>query len=107
MQIKKDKIHSNNKFYNSSCQRSTNNTVPISIFIQCNPINDDNISLVSFNDLESVRSTFIEDISVYITLQLKEIFNNDLGYYIYIHGCHVREMVIIIINIIQTLQLYL
>ena len=49
IKIKEDEIHSNNKVYNSSCQRSTNNTVPISIC--CNQIND-NISMVSFNDLK-------------------------------------------------------
>ena len=71
MQMKEDEIHSNNKFYNGSCQISKNNTVPISISIRCNPKNDDNISLISFNDLESVRLTFTEDISIYTTLQLK------------------------------------
>jgi len=79
MEIKENEIHSNNKVYNGSCQRSTNNTVPISILNQCNPINDDNVSLLSFSDLDSVSSNFTED---YTTLQLKRVFNSDLGYYI-------------------------
>ena len=74
MQIKKNEIHSNNKVYNGSCQRSTNNIVPISILNQCYPINDDNVSLLSFNDLDSISSKFTED---YTTLQEKRIFNSD------------------------------
>ena len=41
--------------------------------------------MVLFNDLESIFLTFTEDISVYTTQELKQLFNSHLGYYIYIY----------------------
>ena len=58
IKIEEDEVHSNNKVYNGICQRSINNTVLTSI---CwNQIND-NISMVSFNDSESVPLTLTDD----------------------------------------------
>ena len=58
IKIEEDEVHSYNKVYHGICQRLIKNTVLTSIF--WNQIND-NISMVSFNDSESVPLTLTDE----------------------------------------------
>ena len=55
---------------------------------------DDSVSKTLLSDLKIESFTAIDDVTNYTTKELREVFNSDLGYYIYISGYLVRWIII-------------